>query len=197
MQKPNNYDETQVGGDYTPIEIGGHHAVIISVKEQQSSTGKNMVVVALDFARNDSQPGYFKNQYDGDEREGKKWPYQAVQYIVTEGTDGKCSRNFKSFITSFEKSNNVNITWGDKFPAQFKNKKIGVVYGEVEEEYNGEVKTRRRIRWFCEDGKVADQKVPEKKTLNSTSATSTTSKAATSDNSFVNVPEGVDEEIPF
>lgn len=192
MQKPTGFDETQVGGDFTPINLGGHHANIVSVKEQKSSTGKDMVVVAIDFAKNDSQPEYFKAQFNNDTRADKKWPYQAVQYIVSEDANGKCSRSFKSFITSFEKSNNCSIMWTEKFCEQFKNKKIGVVYGEVEEEYNGEVKTRRRIRWFCEDGKVAEQSVPERKTLQS--APSAPVPSATG---FVEIPEGADEEIPF
>lgn len=196
MQKPNNFDEVNAGGEYVPINLGGHHAVIVSVKEQQSSTGKNMVVVALDFARNDSQPGYFKTQFENDDRPDKKWPYQAVQYIVTEDMNGKCSKSFKGFITSFEKSNNVTAVWGDNFTAQFKNKKIGVVYGEVEEEYNGEIKTRHRIRWFCEDGKVDGQKIPDKKYLsNAPSNTGASIPGVNAD--FVQVVEGADEEIPF
>lgn len=194
MKKPNNFDEVNAGGDFTPIALGGHHAVIVSVKEQKSSTGKDMVVVALDFAKNDSQPGYFKNQFDNDNRAEKKWPYQAVQYIVTEDADGKCSRSFKGFITSFERSNNVTTKWDDKFAAQFKNKKIGVVYGEVEEEYNGEVKTRHRIRWFCEDAKVDSQNIPDKKYL-PTSTSKPTAKPG--DDGFMEVPAGADEEIPF
>lgn len=194
MQKPNSFDEVQAGGEYTPIEVGGHHAVIVSVKEQKSSTGKDMIVVALDFAKNDRQPGYFKQQFDNDTRDEKKWPYQGVQYIVTEDGTGKCSKSFKGFITAFERSNNITTNWGDKFTAQFKNKKIGVVYGEVEEEYNGEVKARRRIRWFCEDAKVEDQKVPDKKYLNNTVAVAS---APSSSNDFMNVPDGVDDEIPF
>ena len=194
MQKPNSFDDVNAGGEYTPIVVGGHHAVIMSVKEQKSSTGKDMVVVALDFAKNDKQPGYFKAQFDNDTRADKKWPYQAVHYIVTEDSEGKCSRSFKGFITAFEKSNNTTTNWGEKFVNQFKNKKIGVVYGEVEEEYNGEIKTRRRIRWFCEDANVESQKVPEKKYL-----TNNTPKAAENNNSdgFMNIPEGSDEEIPF
>lgn len=195
MQKPNSFDDVQAGGDYTPIEVGGHHAVIVSVKEQKSSTGKDMVVVALDFAKNDKQPGYFKAQFDNDTRDEKKWPYQAVQYIVTEDGQGKCSRGFKGFITAFERSNNTTTNWGDKFVNQFKNKKIGVVYGEVEEEYNGEIKTRRRIRWFCEDANVDSQKIPEKKLFANMPASTPASNANIND--FVNVPEGTDEEIPF
>lgn len=194
MQKPNSFDDVNAGGEFTPIALGGHHAVIVSVKEQKSSTGKDMVVVALDFAKNDSQPGYFKDQFDKDTRSEKKWPYQGVQYIVTEDADGKCSRSFKGFITSFERSNNVTTNWGDKFVNQFKNKKIGVVYGEVEEEYNGEIKTRHRIRWFCEDAKADSQNVPEKKYY-----TGIINKPAVkpNDDGFMSIPEGTDEEIPF
>jgi len=193
MQKPNSFDDVSAGGDFTPIITGGHHAVIVSVKEQKSATGKDMVVVAIDFAKNDAQSGYFKEQFENDTRTDKKWPYQGVQYIVTEDADGKCSRSFKSFITSFERSNGVTTNWGDKFVNQFKNKKIGVVYGEVEEEYNGEIRTRRRIRWFCEDAKADSQNIPEKKYLAGTNNTITTPAA----DSFMNIPEGTDEEIPF
>ena len=193
MQKPNSFDEVNAGGEFTPIALGGHHAVIMSVKEQKSSTGKDMIVVALDFAKNDSQPGYFKAQFDNDTRLEKKWPYQGVQYIVTEDNEGKCSRSFKGFITSFERSNNVTTNWGDKFCNQFKNKKIGVVYGEVEEEYNGEIKTRHRIRWFCEDAKADSQNVPDKKYY-----TGTIYKPVDDKNEeFMKVPENADEEIPF
>lgn len=194
MQKPNNFDEVSAGGDFTPIITGGHHATIVSVKEQKSSTGKDMIVVAIDFAQNDAQPGYFKKQFENDTRADKKWPYQGVQYIVTEDADGKCSRSFKGFITSFEKSNGVTTNWGDKFVNQFRNKKIGVVYGEVEEEYNGEIHTRRRIRWFCEDANADSQNVPDKKYI-----TNSNSKPATitGNEGFMNIPEGTDEEIPF
>ena len=193
MQKPKDYENVTAGGDFTPIALGGHHAVIKSVKEQKSSTNKDMIVVALDFAKNDSQPGYFKDLFDKDTRSEKKWPYQAVQYIVTEDNDGKCSRSFKGFITAFERSNKVETNWGDKFADQFKNKKIGVVYGEVEEEYNGEIKTRRRIRWFCEDAKADESNIPDKKYFNGSAPTTSAAK----DDGFVNVPEGSDDEIPF
>lgn len=196
MKKPNSFDEVQVSGDYTPIEVGGHHAVIMNVKEQKSSTGKDMVVVALDFAKNDRQPEYFKHQFETDNRPEKKWPYQGVQYIVTEDADGKCSRSFKGFITSFERSNGTTTKWDDKFCSQFKGKKIGVVYGEVEEEFNGEVKTRRRIRWFCEDAKADTVAAPAKKLLPGSSPAADASVKADRDK-FVSVSDGDDEEIPF
>ena len=190
MQKPNGYDEVQVGGDFTPIELGGHHLVIKGVKEQESKTGKPMVVVAFDTAKNDKQPGYFSDQFDKDIRPEKKWPANGTMYILTMDSQdaNKVSKSFKSFITAFEHSNNCEAIWGEKFCDQFKGKKIGGVFGIVKEEYNGEVKKRHKVRWFCDDNRVDSANVPEPKLLN---------KAPKSADAFVNVPEGIDEEVPF
>lgn len=191
MQKPQGYEETKVGGDFTPIELGGHHAIIKDVKEQKSQTGKNMIVVAIDFAKNDKQPNYFMESFENDIRPDKKWPFQAVQYIVVEDAEGKTTRNFKSFITAFEKSNGCEAVWGESFCKQFKGKKIGVVYGNIEEEYNGERKMRRRIRWFCEDAAVDTAKIPDDKLLG------TPNKNVPRSDGFMNVSNSADEEIPF
>lgn len=192
MQKPAGYDEVQVGGDFTPAELGGHHMIIKAVKEQESKTGKPMIVVAFDFAKNDKQPGYFSELFDKDIRPDKKWPASGTNYIMAMDYQdpSKTSKSFKGFITSFERSNNVTAIWGDKFCDQFKGKKIGGVFGIVEEEYNGKVSKRHKLRWFCDDNKADSAPIPDEKLLN-------TSSGATSSEDFMNVPEGSDEEIPF
>ena len=190
MQKPNGYDEVQVG-DFIPVELGGHHLIIKAVREQDSKNGKPMIVVAFDFAKNDKQPGYFSEQFDKDVRPDKKWPNNGTQYIMTMDSQdqSKTSKNFKSFITSFEHSNNVTAIWGEKFCDQFKGKKIGGVFGVVEEEYNGKVSKRHKLRWFCDDNKADSADIPQEKLLNTSSAKSS--------DGFVNVVDSVEEEIPF
>lgn len=124
MQKPTNYDETQAGGEFTPVELGGHKLIIKQVNETKSKTGKDMIVVLFDFAEDDKQPGYFMEQFQNDIRPDKKWPNQATQYILTEDADGKCTRNFKTFTTCVEHSNaGFSVQWGDKFCQCFKGKK--------------------------------------------------------------------------
>ena len=193
MNKPSGYDEVQVGGDYTPIELGGHHLVIKGVREEKSKSGKDMIVVAFDCAKNDKQPGYFSEQFDKDIRPEKKWPNNGTQYILTMDSQdaSKTSKSFKSFITSFERSNGCEAVWGDKFCTQFKNKKIGGVFGLVEEEYNGEIKRRHKLRWFCEDSKVDEAAIPADKLLN------TPAKAPVDKSAVLNIPDTTDEEIPF
>lgn len=61
MNKPNNYDNTRSGGgEFEPIELGGHRGIIKQVEETTSKTGKPMAVVYIDFAPEDKQPRYLK-----------------------------------------------------------------------------------------------------------------------------------------
>lgn len=208
MQKPNNYDETQAGGEYTPVELGGHKLVIKRVSEKQSKTGKPMIVVLFDFADDDKQPRYFSEQFANDIRPDKKWPNQATQYILTEDADGKCTRNFKTFTTCVEHSNaGFSVQWGDKFCQCFKGKKIGGVFGEQMDYYNGEEKKKRVLRWFVSLDKVADAAVPD---MSETKAYKEYKQGGGmgydgnsygggiySGDGFINIPDGIDEELPF
>lgn len=205
MQKPNNYDETQAGEEFTPVELAGHRMVIKQVNETKSKTGKDMIVVLFDFAEDDKQPGYFMEQFQNDIRPDKKWPNQATKYILTEDAEGKCTRNFKTFITCVEHSNTgFETKWGkeiNNWPAQFKNKKIGGVFGEQMDYYNGEEKKKRVLRWFVSLDKVADAAVPdmsETKAYKEYKQGGGMSNYGTpGDDGFMNIPDGIDEELPF
>ncbi len=203
MQKPTNYDETQAGGEFTPVELGGHKLVIKQVNETKSKTGKDMIVVLFDFAEDDKQPGCFMEQFQNDIRPNKKWPNQATQYILTEDADGKCTRNFKTFTTCVEHSNaGFSVQWGDKFCQCFKGKKIGGVFGEQMDYYNGEEKKKRVLRWFCSMDKVADAAIPD---MSETKAYKEYKQGGgmpnygtPGDDEFMNIPDNIDDsELPF
>lgn len=189
MNKPNNYEETKVG-NYTPIELGGHKLVIKQVTETKSKAGNDMIVVLFDTAKNDRQPEFMSEEFKNDIRPEKKWPHVGTNYILCEDKDGNCSRKFKSFITAYEASNNCEAVWGDKFCAQFKNKKIGGVFGEVENEYNGKVTMRHELRWFCDISKADGASIPDAQYLNKKD------EPKKDDDGFMNF-EGSNEEIPF
>lgn len=191
MNKPTGYDEVQV--DFIPIELGGHHLVIKGVREEKTSKGADMLVVAFDFAKNDKQPNYFAEQFEKDIRPDKKWPFAGTKWIMVNDYQNPTlvSKDFKRFITAVEKSNGFEVNWGAKFAEQFKGKKVGAAYGIVEEEYNGEVRKKHLLRWFCEDGKADEAAIPEPKLYTGKTGTVST------DNSFVNVPDSASEEIPF
>ena len=197
MVKPNGYDEAKAQGEFIPVELGGHQLVIKQVEEVQSKNGKPMIKVSFDFASDDKQPAYFAEQFKNDIRPDKKWSNQAVQYIMVNGEDGKTSRGFKTFTTCVERSNAGFITqWGDVFCQQFKNKKIGGVFGEQMDYYNGKEVKKRVLRWFVSSDKVADAQVPD---LSETAAYKQykTNGAIASSEGFMNIPDGFDEDLPF
>ena len=201
MLKPSGYDEAQAGGEFTPVDLGGHYAIIKQVSERQSSTGKDMIVVLYDFTSPDKQEGFFSKQFNNDDRPEKKWPFAGTKYIMVNdyNDQNKTSRAFKTFCTCVEKSNNYQIAWGgNAWAQQFKNKFVGVVFGEEESEYDGKIRMRRVPKWFCTTDKVKDQSIPAPKYLNGVGPAQNQQNTSTeSADPFLNIPEGIDEEIPF
>lgn len=200
MKKPNNFENTQAQGGFTPVELGGHYLIIKEVLEMKSKTGKEMIKISFDFARNDKQPGYFTEAFKNDIRPDKKWPNQATQYILTEDSEGNCSRSFKTFITCVEHSNNGFVTqWGDNFGAQFKNKVVGGVFGPQKDYYENKEREKRVLRWFVSADKVKDAQVLD---IQETQAYKNYKNgyhpsATSAGDGFMNIPDGIDEELPF
>lgn len=199
MKKPNNFENTQAQGEFTPVELGGHYLIIKEVLEMKSKTGKEMIKISFDFARNDKQPGYFTEAFKNDIRPDKKWPNQATQYILTEDSEGNCSRSFKTFITCVEHSNKMQVQWGENFGQQFKNKAVGGVFGPQLDYYENKEREKRVLRWFVSVDKVKDVQVPD---IQETQAYKNYKNgyhpsATSAGDGFMNIPDGIDEELPF
>lgn len=200
MKKPNNFENTQAQGEFIPVELGGHKMIIKEVIEMKSRTGKDMIKVSFDFAKNDKQPGHFEKMFRDDIRPEKKWPNQATQYILTEDQDGNCSRSFKTFITCVEHSNRgFETQWGDNFASQFKNKLIGGVFGPQMDYYDGREIEKVVLRWFVSIDKAENAQIPfmsetqaYKNHINGYHQGSTPAG-----DGFMNIPDGIDEELPF
>lgn len=183
--KPAEYDEVQAGGDFTPIELGGHKLVIKAIGEATASTGTKYLKVSFDTASDDTQPNYYAEQYKNDTREQKKWGGVATVFPTDKG--GKTSKTFKQFCTSIERSNNSQIQWGAGFEASIVGKVIGGIFGE--EEYinaQGEVKTARKLFWWRSTEGIKDATIPEKRTVDKPT-----------DNGFMDIPAGIEDDLPF
>lgn len=197
MQKPNDYDNVQAYGEFTPLKLGGHICKIMQVKETKSKAGKEMLEISLDIAEGE-QKDYYAQQYKSDTRENKKWG--CVIYQLIKDNDGNTSRGFKSFITSTENSNNgFKVLWGEKFVACFKGKLIGGVFGR--EEYlntNNEKKFSTKCSQFRSIEAIRNGvEVPEDKLLPSSSTYSNLTPSSVGDG-FMNAPtDSTEEELPF
>jgi hypothetical protein len=196
MQKPNDYDNVQPYGEFTPLKLGGHICKIMQVKETKSKAGRDMLEISLDIAEGD-QKDYFANLYKADTRENKKWG--CVVYQLTQDNNGGTSRGLKTFLTSVENSNpGFKIVWGDKFAACFKGKLIGGVFGR--EQYlnsNGEKKFATKCVQFRSVESIrAGVEVPEDKLLPDTSYPSGYTPSPVGDG-FMNIPDDSVDELPF
>ena len=190
MLKPNNYDETPVLGEFTPILLGGHKLVIMQVEEVTASNGNQYLKISFDTSKDDVQPAYYSNAYKGDTRDNKKW--SGVTTLFPTDRDGKTSKSFKTFCTAVEHSNaGFKMVWGDQFCNALKGKAVGGVFGE--EEYignDGTVKTARKLFWFRGIDKVMDAEVPAKRTVDAPQQAGY--------DGFMNIPDGVEDDVlPF
>jgi hypothetical protein len=194
MEKPKFYDEAQVLGEFTPINLGGHKLVIMQVEEVTASNGKQYLKISFDTAKDDVQPNYYSNAYKQDNRDNKKW--SGTTTVFPTDYEGKTSKQFKTFCTSVEKSNaGFKIVWGDQFCNALKGKAIGGVFGEEEYLNNmNEVKTARKLFWFRSIDKVVDAEVPAKRELSDNDVDKAVGTAIS--NGFINIPDGIDE-LPF
>lgn len=171
MNKPNGFDEVQGFSSFEQLEEGGHILRILNVEEKQSQAGNDMIVISFDTDKEDKQPGYFKEKYNSDMRSDKKWPAGGRTYQVCTGSNGICSKGFKTFIECVEASNNgFKVQWGNNFTACLKNKLIGGCFGK--EEYlnsYGESKFAVKLSGFrtVQDVKEGKVQAPKPKLLDS------------------------------
>lgn len=138
MDKPRNYDYIKPFGEFEPLKPGGHVCRIMKVEEALSKSGREMIIVYLDIAEGE-QKNYYKNMYESDKRENKKWGCAVYQLVYDQ--NGDAGRGFKTFNTSVEESNpGFSIMWGTQYCESLKGKFIGGIFGrEQYKKQNGEL----------------------------------------------------------
>lgn len=139
MKKPNNYDNMQAFGEFTPIELGGHILIIKKINVIKDEHGQDkQVEIMFDTHGTDKQANYFTEQYKNDTRQPKIWGGTRREWLLT--SSGKDNPFFINFCKSAEKSNNFKIDW-DKFESSLTNKLVGGVFGREQYLKDGQVKT--------------------------------------------------------
>ena len=77
MNKPAGYEEAQVLGEYTPINLGGQKLVIMQVEEVTASNGNQYLKILFDTAKDDVQPSYYSK------RNYSNYMYNTVLYMYS------------------------------------------------------------------------------------------------------------------
>lgn len=183
MKKVDTTNVQEAGGFIT-LPAGIYTCVIRNVEDYPD---REYLKVTYDIAE-----GEFKGYYDDIRSNHPDWSWSGA-YVKS--YKEKALPMFKRFCTAVSKSNGNFIFDGNTVNADEKTligKKLGIVLGE--EEYwsnSGDKKTRLYVAREFPTDKAADQKIPDKKLLKDEKA------AAEAVNSFMNVPEGETDEIPF
>lgn len=170
MEKMEGYDEAEAfTGEYETIEAGGYICIIKGAKEEKSKTsGKRMLVIALDIAEGEHKD-YYQKIFDNksksnDPSNPTKWASGGIYRQMLEGN--KATEFLKGLMTSLEESNSgFKWNWDEK---KLTGLKCGAIFGQEEYEKNdGSVGTTTKVKWIRSTKTIKDGNftIPETKKL--------------------------------
>ena len=190
------YDKTKRKKSYQQLPKAAYVVKIKAAKEEPNKSGNGShLKIAFDIAEGEYR-GFYENQYEN-RTEDKKWPNDATYMlnIPTDGCENYIWDNWNTFFADLEDSNNGFVFNGD--PKTLKGKLIGAKMHIEQSEYRGQVYDHTRMKWTCVAADVRNGKagkLPNDKLIAGATATSSVKTDA---NGFMEIPEGVDEEVPF
>lgn len=192
IKKFGDYEQTKAYTDAETLPKGAYVVKIMGATVEENSNGQ-YIKIGCDIAEGEFKD-FYANQYKQDQREDKKWKCNYLLNVPKDdGTqeDGWTKRKFKTFTEALEDSNEgYHFDWDEK---KFKGKLFGGLFNEQEYEKNdGSVGKTVKIGKVIsvQALKEGKYKMPEDKIL------TTTNKNSSSD-TFMNLPDSIEEELPF
>jgi hypothetical protein len=204
MKQFNGFEDAQKSARYTggaKLPKGAYVAKIMNVRYEKGENGaSSRIIVQFDIAEGEYKD-FFKKAYDADTSEDKKWKGKATIYEPTDdGSDkDKWTKNkFAKWTNAFEDSNK-GYSW-DWDENKWKGLLIGLNYRTTKKMIDGRPCSYTEVAYPLEVETVRSGKVPEAKDYiadNYKEDASASNTASSSSDDFMNVPAGVDAEIPF
>ncbi len=180
--------------DFELLPKGAYVIKLLSVKEEYNTDkGTSWLKIAFDIAEGEYKD-FYKKVFDGNTKEDKKWPNDAVLYITcpTDNSEQWLIDNFNKFMTAVEDSNEgFHWNWDESI---LKDKLVGAKFCNEQSEYQNKIYDHTKAKWFINAQKVRDGKagkLPQDKLISSGSGSSGSSPA---NDGFKPIS---DEEIPF
>lgn len=185
-----DYATTKAYTDIVGLPKDGYVCKILNAQVKDGKNGQ-YIQIAYDIAEGDFKD-YFKKLYDGKKEEDKKWStYFFLSIPKDDGSekDSWTKRTFKTFTNALEDSNEgYHFDWDE---SKFKGKLIGGLFRYEEFQKNdGSVGRSTKMRNACSVDKIrsGNFKLPDDKTI---------APANNAPTDFMNIPDGINEEIPF
>lgn len=203
MKAFNGYDDARrtVNYSYEVLPEGAYTCIIKGVKFEEGKAAANgnkysdRLIVLFDIAEGEFQD-FFRNQYDHNSSENKKYKGRTVVYIPKDdGTkeDNWTKNDFAKWTYALEESNSGYIWDWDE--SKWKDKLVGIVFGRTGTVIDGKevVFTEARFPVTVSTVRSGDAPQAKFKAKNGYGGQSSTSGAT----DFMNIPEGIIEDLPF
>lgn len=198
ITKPQGYDEAPAyTGEFATLPAGLYVCEILGVKQEEYN-GHSRFVMQFDIAEGD-QKGFYQKQYNAEKQMNQEAKYKGIhrQNMEEQGLPF-----FKGLMTSVERSNQgFHFPWGTKGNEKtLVGKRFGAVMGR--EEFltpdNQKRMATKIVQIRSIDG-LKDAKIPEDKLLSDSVPENATGMQSnqTNGDGFIDVPDNVDEELPF
>lgn len=195
IKRFSDYETTKAYGDIQQLPKGGYVLKIMGAEICNGPNGE-YVKIGCDIAEGEYM-NFYANEYRNQQSEDKKWHCNYLLNLPKDDgseRDEWTKRRFKTVIEAMEASNpEYHFDWDEK---KFKGKLIGGLFNEREYRANdGSVKRATNLAQLCSVEKIRSGKyqIPNDKLLSGSQAAPT--RAA--DTGFMNIPDGVDESLPF
>ena len=195
MKKPNNWDDVKAAGERVKLPAGGYEAKIINAKvvNYDGSNGSyERLEIAVDITAGEYKD-YYKQDFDSNTRDDKKWRGVARFYVPTDDGSEKdeYTKSVLKSVTDALEDSNKDYHW-DWDETKLKGLKVGILVRDKEYEIDGKHGFSPEIFRFTDINRIKEGKftVPKQKLLKGSSGTS--AAASSGDDSAAS-----DDDYPF
>lgn len=201
MKQFNGFKDAQKSARYTggaKLPKGAYVAKVMGVRyEDGEGDNSDKITIQYDIVEGEYKD-FFKNAYEADTSEDKKWKGKATIYVPRDDGSEKdqwTKNKFAKWINAFEDSNK-NYSW-DWDESKWKGLLIGLNYRNTKKMIEGKPCTFTEIAYPLEVETVRSGKIPEAKDYIAKDYVETGASDSSSGNAFVTPSAKIDEEIPF
>lgn len=195
MKKPSNWNDVKAAGERVKLPAGGYEAKIINAKvvNYDGSNGSyERLEIAVDITAGEYKD-YYKQDFDSNTRDDKKWRGVARFYVPTDDGSEKdeYTKSVLKSVTDALEDSNKDYHW-DWDETKLKGLKVGILVRDKEYEIDGKHGFSPEIFRFTDINRIREGKftVPKQKLLKGSSGTS--AAASSGDDSAAS-----DDDYPF
>ena len=195
MKKPSNWNDVKAAGERVKLPAGGYEAKILSAKvvnyDGQNGSYERLEI-AVDITAGEYKD-YYKQDFDSNTRDDKKWRGVARFYVPTDDGSEKdeYTKSVLKSVTDALEDSNKDYHW-DWDETKLKGLKVGILVRDKEYEIDGRHGFSPEIFRFTDINRIKEGKftVPKQKLLKGSSGTS--AAASSGDDSAAS-----DDDYPF